>query len=525
MSNPTADLQALANAAQRAHQAGDLVAAERDYRRVLERVEHPALLSNFAALLIRTKRFGEALPLLERAAKLMPGSGVVLANLGAAAWKSGQPARGALILRQALVLEPALTDGWTNLAGVAIESRQYAPALAALAHARRLAPERPMPVFHQGVALQRSGAMAAAVEAYREAIGIAANFAEAHANMGACLADLGRFDEADAAFGQAISLAPDQPGWRFSRAQLRLAMGRWAEGWDEFETRWQLPSMIGKRDAAPAPEWTGEDVSGRTLLLTAEQGQGDMIKFLRFVPQLAERAGRLVLELPPALARLAEGLHPQLEIVAPGGGPDNYGGPIDFALPLMSLSRPLRLTPERLARDPYLAAHPAQLTQWRARVRQGRLRAGIVWAGNPDYVLDHFRSPGLAAVRPLLELPGIDWHVLQVGPGRAPLDSEHLPDGVVDLGPELTDFADTAAVMANLDVVVSSDTASAHLAGALGRDTRVLVSALLDWRWAEAGDGRALWYPSARLYRQERLGDWREPVERLASDLRAKAGA
>ena len=519
MSTPTADLQALANAAQRAHQAGDLVAAERDYRRVLERAEHPALLSNFAALLIRTQRFAEALPLLERAAKLMPTSGVVLANLGAAAWKAGQPARGALVLRQALVLEPSLTDGWTNLAGVAIESKQYAAALAALERARRLAPERPMPVFHQGVALQRSGRMAEAVEAYREAIGSAANFAEAFANMGACLADLGRFDEADAAFGKALNLAPEQPGWRFSRAQLRLAMGRWTEGWDEFEARWQLPQMVGKRGVAPAPEWAGEELSGRTLLLTAEQGQGDMIKFLRFLPDLAERAGRLVLELPSTLATLAVGLHPNLEIVAPGGA----SGPIDFALPLMSLSRPLHLTPDSLPRAPYLAAHPAQLTKWRAKVRQGRLRAGIVWAGNPEYVLDHFRSPGLAAVRPLLELPGIDWHVLQVGPGRAPLDSEPLPDGVIDLGSDLADFADTAAVMANLDVVVSSDTASAHLAGALGRDTRVLVPALLDWRWAEADDGRALWYQSARLYRQERLGAWHDPVERLANDLRARA--
>jgi hypothetical protein len=312
-------------------------------------------------------------------------------------------------------------------------------------------------------------------------------------------------------------MVPDQAGWRFSRAQLRLAMGRWAEGWDEFETRWQLPSMVGKRDAAPAPDWAGEDLSGHTLLVTSEQGQGDMIKFLRFLPDLAERAGRLVLELPAALATLAVGLHPKLEIVAPGAAE----GPIDFALPLMSLSRPLHLSPDSLPRAPYLAAHPRQLTAWRARVRQGKLRAGIVWSGNPDYVLDHFRSPGLAAVRSLLELPDIDWHVLQVGPGRTQLEGQALPDGVVDLGPDLTDFADTAAVMANLDVVVSSDTASAHLAGALGRDTRVLVPALLDWRWAEADDGRALWYESARLYRQEKLGDWGGPVERLASDLRA----
>jgi tetratricopeptide (TPR) repeat protein len=518
--NRIADLQTLANAAQRAHQTGDLVAAERDYRAFLSQAEHPAILSNFAALLIRTQRHAEALPLLERAARLMPNSGAVLGNLGAAAWKSGNPARGALALQQALMLEPSLSDGWSNLAGIAVEAKQFDAAVAALGRARHLSPNQPGPAFNRGVVLQRKGATRAAVEAYRETIALAPAMPEPRANLAACLADLGQFDEADAAFEQALTLVPNQAAWRFSRAQLRLAMGDWSRGWEEFEARWDLPAVAGKRPAPAAPEWRGEDLTDRTLLLTAEQGQGDMIKFLRFVPDLAERAGRLVLELPPALAALAAWLHPKLEIITPGGN----SGPVDFALPLMSLSRPLWLAPDNLPRGAYLAADPRRLTAWRAKVRPGPLRAGLVWAGNPDYVLDHFRSPGFAAVRPLLDVPGVAWHLLQVGPGRAQLTGQELPEGVVDLGPELGDFADTAAVMANLDVVVSSDTATAHLAAALGRDTRVLVPALLDWRWAEAADGRALWYERARIYRQVSLGDWNVPVERLAIDLEVLAG-
>jgi Tfp pilus assembly protein PilF len=513
----------LANAAMQAHQAGDLAAAERLYRQFLAQAEHPAILANFGALLIRTGRQAEAVAPLQRAAALSPGSAAVLGNLGAALWKAGQGGRAERALAAALVLEPAFADALANLANLSTEARRFDRAIALLGRARRLKPDHPGHAFHLGVALQRQGRTAAAVEAYRAALALAPGHADAAANLGACLGDLGRLQEALAALDDAVALSPNDAGRRFTRAQTRLAAGDWAGGWAEFEQRWQFGAMAGTARDVGVPRWAGEPLAGRSLLLTAEQGLGDMVKFLRFVPDLADRCGRLVLEAYPALRPLAERLHPRLEVIGVGQAP----GPIDFAAPLMSIAGPLGLSPAALPRGPYLAPPPERLARWRGRLADrgsGTLRAGLVWAGNPAYVLDHFRSPGLAPLRPLLDLPGVSWTLLQLGEGRRQLEGADLPADVLDLGPELGDFADTAAVMSLQDVVVSSDTATAHLAGALGCDTRVLVPALLDWRWAEAADGRALWYESARLYRQQQLTDWTEPVQRLADDLAALVG-
>jgi hypothetical protein len=294
---------------------------------------------------------------------------------------------------------------------------------------------------------------------------------------------------------------------------LRLSLGDFTAGWAEYEHRWHLPQVA--RLAVEAPMWAGEPLDGKTILLDAEQGFGDTIQFLRYVPLVAARGGRIVLRLQRSLVRLAASLPGELTIVTPG----NRLGAFDLWCPLLSLPRVfgtrLESTP---ANVPYLGVRPALLDRWRRRLGGlAGLRVGIAWAGDPRHVNDFRRSIAFASWVPLLAVPGVSWVSLQLGPTAGAV-ATLAPTRVLDLSAELTDFAETAGAIANLDLVIAADTAVVHLAGAIGAPVWTLLPFTPDWRWLLNREDSP-WYPTMRLLRQPAPGEWDAVIAQTAERL------
>lgn len=364
-----------------------------------------------------------------------------------------------------------------------------------------------------GIALGRADDLAAAMDAFALALDREPANGLARVNFGCALFKLGRFAEAAAHLRMAVAAMPDDAVARFGLANALLAQGAWREGWEAYEFRWRLPGAI--RPVAPGPAWKGEPLEGRRLLVLAEQGFGDMLQFARFLPLLPAGAR---LRAPKALHRLLAGV---VEM------DDGQPGATDCChCPLMSLPHLLGVSPVD-APAPYLLADPALRARWRGRLpalgSRARRRVGLVWsgggrrAGGGDMQAGAGRSLDAAALAPLLAVESVRFVSLQHGaPGAAA--ALGLPDPM----PDVTDFADTAALLAELDLLVSVDTAAAHLAGALGVPAWVLLRPDTDWRWPSEGQHSA-WYPSLRLFRQPSPGDWAGVIAEVAVRLAAWA--
>ncbi len=361
------------------------------------------------------------------------------------------------------------------------------------------------------------------IAAHRRAIALKADFPEAYTNLGNALKGQGNIAAAIAACRQAIALNPDLPDAHHNLSLTLLLNGEFAEGWREYEWRWQTKQLRPRGFAQPL--WSGEAVDGRVLLLHAEQGYGDMIQFCRYVPLVAAR-GRVVLEAPRALVRLFSGLAGVERIVVQGDPLPAF----DLHCPLLSLPRAFATTLETIPGGvPYLGTDPAQVSAWRDRLAGlARLRVGLVWAGEPratDRIrgaVDRRRSISLGHFARLAGVGGIAFVSLQKGEAAAQTRSPPPGLRLHDWTGELEDFADTAALIAALDLVISVDTAVVHLAGALGKPVWLLNRFDTDWRWLLDREDSP-WYPTLRLFRQHRPGDWAGVLERVAAALRRPA--
>jgi Flp pilus assembly protein TadD len=381
-------------------------------------------------------------------------------------------------------------------------------ALTAYQDAMRLQPNLPDLRNNIGTILRHIGRPEEAVEFLREARRAAPHDTFVLTNLSSVLKELGKVEEAEAPLREALRLAPAAPAPRYNLALLLLLTGRFAEGWDAWEAR--VAAGAQPRRPFTQPVWDGTPLGERTLLVYSEQGLGDTIQFCRYVPLLPNG---IVLEVQPRMKRLLQTLPGNAEVITAG---ENLP-PFDVVCPLMSLPRLLG-TPAGTV--PYLSAEPERAEQWRQRLGGG-LKVGIAWQGNPNRHEDRGRSIGLRHFLPLMEVPGIRLISLQRNDGLDQLDSvpelrvETLGDDF-DAGPDA--FVDTAAVMANLDLVITSDTAIAHLAGALGRPVWVALRAVPDWRWMlERPD--SLWYPTMRLFRQTTRDDWAPVFAAMVGEL------
>ena len=339
-------------------------------------------------------------------------------------------------------------------------------------------------------------------------------------NLGLTLVELGRHRDSLAHFEAALARGGFDDEVRWNRSAARLALGDYAGGWGDFESRWRIAQMRPLWREYPRPQWRGESLAGKTLFLWHEQGLGDTVQFCRYASLAAARGARVLLQVQPELARLCAGLA-GVEVVAGTPLPDQY----DYHSPLMSLPLAFSTLADNIpAQMPYLRADPVDVGAWAARLGAPRKpRVGVVWSSGIRRHNEALRHAGVSKTIPLAvlaPLAGLDaqFHSLQIGDGSAEARAAPGTLSLIDNTAELRDFADTAALMANLDAVVSVDTAVAHVAAAMGLPTFVLLKNAPCWRWF-VGRSDSPWYPTMRLFRQQHRNDWRAPVAQLTTAL------
>jgi Flp pilus assembly protein TadD len=504
--------------------AGRLAEAETELRAALAMDPADAdALGLLGIVLHRAGRFPQAEQAYRDAIRLSPSDAVAWSNLGLALEAQRRLPEAEICQQHALRLRPDYADAHNNLGLAQYEQARAAEAENSFRGALRLRPAYPDAMTNLGIAVQSLNRLSEAEACYREALRLGAPPARVMNNLGLLLQELGRPEEAEAACRRALADAPDQPDAMTNLALMLLLRGAYAEGWRLYEARWRVASMAGAVRSFDRPLWDGSlPLQSRTVLLHAEQGFGDTLQFCRYAPLVAARGARVVLEVPPPLRRLL-GCLPGLHAVISTG---EKLPAFDLHCPLMSLPLAFGTTLETIpAAGRYLSADPAEVTDWRDRLRAvPHPRVGLVWGGSSRLdqlhavAVDQRRSIPLAAFAPLAALSGIAFISLQLGPPAMQVPPPSLV--LHDMTGELADFADTAALIEALDLVISVDTAVAHLAAALGRPVWLLNRFDTCWRWLLGRDDSP-WYPSLRQFRQPAPGDWATPIAQVVAALPA----
>jgi Tfp pilus assembly protein PilF len=370
-------------------------------------------------------------------------------------------------------------------------------------------------LFHSlGIALRARDCLDEAIGAYRRALSVAPTHALAHFNLGNAYRELGDLDRSIGCYRQCLSLRPDFGAAHHHLAMALLAKGDLAAGWGEFE--WRRDDVRRQRRRFAGREWQGERQEGARLLLHAEEGLGTSLQFVRYAPMAAALGLEVTLEVQAPLVRLVSGLPGVHRTIAAG----DDSPPHDLQCSLLSLPRIFKTDLQTIpASIPYLSADPVLAAAWRVRLADCRgLKVGIAWRGNPHHLRDRKRSLDLAWFLDVLDRPGLDVISLQKDFTRAEFPPGGDPARLIDLSRSLSDFADTAALIVNLDLVISVDTAVCHLAGALGIPVWTLIDFAPDWRWLMRRSDSP-WYPTMRLFRQARLGEWRDVAGQIKDAL------
>jgi FkbM family methyltransferase len=473
-------------------------------------------------------RVDEAIAAYRAVIACQPDDALAHANLGAALLERQAWDESAMVTRRAITLHPNNAMAHANLGTVLLKLGRHEEALAACRQAIALRPQGVAIHASLGGAMLELGALREAVALCQHAITLDPDLPDAYFNLSHALKAMNDLGEAEHAARQAIALRPDAAEYHFHLAHILLLRGDMAAGWPEYDWRWKLPDFawIGQGHGIfSRPPWTGEDIRDKTILIYTEQGLGDIILFARYLSLIVREAGRVIVAVHPPLLRLLKAIDGITTVSIRGVPLPDF----DVHCPLMSLPRAFATRLDNIpATIPYLRISRTERMQWAGRINSGRpggdaLRVGIVWAGNPATKRDHFRSPGLSGVASLFSVPGIDFVVMQMGAGREDCLAHPLPPHVLDLGEEIQDLTDTAAIMSGLDLMISSCTAPLHLAGALGVRTWAMIPYAPYFPWL-LGSTDTPWYPSMRLYRQEQPGrDWSDVVGRIAVDLSALA--
>ena len=522
--------EALAEA-RRCRLAGRLAEAEALCRQVLANEPANALAhQNMGLILFEAGRYEEALVSLGKALQNDPASHHVYNAIGAAHQKLGRLPEAIAGYETALRLNKDFVDAYSNLGVALLESDGTQAAAGVLREGLRLAPDRPNLHSNLAVVLTKERRPAEAEVHLRDAVRLDPNYVEAHKNLAVVLIQQARPLEALRHFEIALRLQPESPRAHFDLALTLLVLGRYAEGWREAEWRWRVPGLALVKRPFEAPQWKGEEISKKALMLYGEQGFGDILQFCRYVPLAAARAKLLYVEAAPALERLfrLSFARDNIRIVPLATNfPGVAGLPkCDYSTPLLSLPLAFGTTLETIPADiPYLAADAAEIAAWSHRLAElPRPRVGLVWAGAAVNPRDRERSLALARFAPLAEVEGVAFISLQKEAAAAQAAAAPAPMMLHDLAGELADFAATAALISALDLVISVDTAVVHLAGALGKPVWLLNPFETDWRWLIGRDDSP-WYPHLRIFRQPRLDDWQSVIARVRDELRHFAQA
>lgn len=514
----------LADAAQR---QGDRARAEFIYAQILRAVPNePRALNALGVLAYEAGKLDAADGYLSQAIAAFPGDPSFHNNLNLVRRAQGRPIEAAECCRRALALAPRVPQLHSNL-GIALkDSGALAESVPCFERAIELQSDYADAHYNLANALTKLHRLAEAEAAYRRALELAPNQWDIHNNLGTLCELQGRYDEAMASYERALELNAEAPEVHRNQAMIRLRDGNFREAWQDYEWRWRWAMPQYAVPEFPEPKWNGEPLAGRTILVRAEQGIGDIIQFLRFLPALKQQGARVLFECAPKLHALLSTAPGMDRIVPDEGEPE----PVDYGISLLSLPAVFGTTLETLpAQVPYLFAEQARIERCRKLLRnEGKLNVGIGWQGNPFYTGDYYRSIPLREYAPLAACSGVQLYSLQKGHGQEQLGELAEPMGIIDVAAELDNegrtFVDTAAMMKNLDLVITSDTSMAHLAGALGVEVWVALQYSPNWRWLiERSD--CPWYPTMRLFRQPRFADWSGVFDRIAVALAARAAA
>jgi tetratricopeptide (TPR) repeat protein len=490
-----------------------------------------------------------AIACYRRAATLQPDCFEFHFNLAAALFQSDQLTEAAESYRQATRIRPDDADAHYSL-GVALQTLgDESSAMQAYVSALRINPDFPRALSNLGALCVDMGDPQTAEGLLRRSIALDAVHATAHCNLGGALVKLGdnagavesfrsalaidpthnltlcnlgtflntTLDDSEGAiqcYRIALAAHPDSQSARFHLSLQDLASGDFAAGWRGYESRWYRPEFRNTRPDRLQPQWRGEDIRGSRILIYREQGLGDTLQFARYIPMVAALGAEVVFRVQPPLVRLLSSIQsPAITVVS---AESNEGSDAEWQCPLLSLPLAFDTQLASIPRDvPYLRAEAAAWTQ---RLSADGLRVGLAWAGNPKHTRDRQRSIALDRLAKLTRLPGVTFYSLQKGPAAQDLAASSLP--IVDLAGQIEDFADTAAIVANLDLVICVDTAVAHLAGGLGKPVWLLVPHVSDWRWLKDRSDSP-WYPTMRLFRQPAIDQWSQVLEQVGQELEA----
>jgi len=551
---PVVPLEQALAIANRHHREGRLAEAETIYRRIVEK--HPQqrealeglgaaavssgrhgeaigwmqralaidpanerLLNNYGMALRGLRRDGDAIAAFQRALAINPSVPGTLMNLAALLLQYGRSEEGIDLLRRAVACAGANPEAYNALANALSQTQRIEEAEQAYRAALQISPGNARLLFNLANLYLREGRLEQAEATYLQAIAAQPDYFDPYHNLGHTYTELGNHAKAAACFRKGVQLRPNDFNPHMSLGMALMAMGEYREGWVEYQWRLKDHDQLPPRQFGK-PRWSGEALNGRTLLLCSEQGAGDTLMFMRYLPMLKTRGAKVVIECLEPLKRLFENQPGDIPVFVKG----DKLPPFDFYIAPIDLPLVFGTTLDTIPADvPYLRGPTVEQLPQIALPRGANRRVGVVWNGNAQQRHNAFRSIPLELMRPLFEVPGHDFYALQYGATAAELERAGVADRLTLLGDDrIVDFWQLAGLMQQMDLIISVCTGPCHLAGALGLKTWTLLRFAPEWRWLSGRDDSP-WYPSMRLFRQKTRADWVELISRVAGELRADA--
>jgi tetratricopeptide (TPR) repeat protein len=513
------------------------------------------IYNNWGVVLRDQGKPEEAVTCFQKAIQLNPGNANAYHNLGHALNDLGRREGSIPCYQKAIFCNPSNSAHYKSLGNALRETGKLDESLEVLSRALERFPDDPEAYYNLGASLKAKGRLEEAEQCYQKAIVLNPGLPETYYNLGNVFKEMGKLDEACQQFYQSLKLNPKfaetynnlgmiykekgeldyalkmfntasevKPGFaeaHWNKGLTILLTGNFLEGWEGYEWRWEKPDYKRYKRKFIAPLWQGEDLFEKRILLHAEQGYGDTLQMIRYASLVADRGARVFVECPQELLTLLAGT-PGVGLVL---GRGESFPEFDFHCPLMSLPKAFGTTLETIPQTvPYIIANPALIKIWKARVdaKGEGFRVGLVWAGNPEHLNDRNRSCSSETLSLLAQVKDVQFYSLQIGGAGKETTGTTPSFGMIDLTGLIRNFSDTAALIENLDLVISVDTAVAHLSGALGRMIWTMLPFSPDWRWL-LGRGDSPWYPTMRLYRQPEPGNWKEVVKKVKDDLQQLA--
>lgn len=491
------------------------------FRRALEiKPTYPEAYNNLGLALQDQGKLDETIHSYSKALELKPEYAEARNNLGNVLKEQGKAEESIACYQRAIELKPRYVEAHNNMGNLFSIQGKLDESLQCYRRALELKPDYADAHNNIGYILTTQGKLDEAITCYQRAIELRPEYAEALNNLGITLQSQGNLSEAIGYYPKAIKLKPEYAQAHLNQGLAFLVLGDWERGWPEYEWRWKTKDLTPRGFSQPM--WNGEPLAWRTILIHAEQGIGDTLQFIRYAPLIKQQGTKVIFECQKALIGLLEGI-PGVDQIVPQ---NSKLPPFDLHVPMMSLPRTLKTKVETIpANVPYLFPKPGLVESWKEKLSSLEgFKIGINWQGSKSYRYDHFRSIPLRVFEPLARIPGVRLISLQKGYGIEQLHEIKDLFPVIDLGTELDQqvpFLDTAAVMKNLDLVISPDTATAHLAGALGVPVWLALSFSPHWVWL-LNRSDSPWYPTMRLFRQRELGKWEHVFEEMRTALSEK---